>query len=52
MRAFVSSCGVPDIAKLREEYNKTHQSAGDPAANKTDWQAAARQRMAIEKIRF
>lgn len=52
MRALAGSCGVPDIAKLREEYNKTHQSAGDPAEDKTDWQAAAQQRMAIEKIRF
>lgn len=52
IRALAGSFGVPDIAKLREEYNKIHSPAGSPADHNTDWQTQARQRMAIEKIRF
>lgn len=52
IRALAGSLGVPDITKLREEYNKIHNPAGGPAEHNTDWQTQARQRMAIEKNRF
>ena len=52
LRAFAGSCGMPDITKLREEYNKTHKPAGEPAVNNKDWQEVAKQRMSIEKNRF
>lgn len=45
------SRGVPDIAKLRDEYNKTHNPAGGPADN-TSWQTKARQRLDLEQNRF
>lgn len=46
------SRGVPDIAKLRDEYHKTHKPAGSPADNNTGWQDAARKRLTLEQNRF
>lgn len=51
IHALAGSLGVPDIAKLRDEYFKTHNQAGGPAEN-TSWQTKARQRLDLEKNRF
>lgn len=54
LKALAGICGVPDIAKLRDEYLKAHPPAGEPpAANtSTDWQETARKRLLIEQNRF
>lgn len=52
IHALAGSLGVPDIAKLRDEYQKTHKPAGSPAEHNTDWQDAAKKRLALEQNRF
>lgn len=42
----------PDILAMREEYNKIHRPAGDPASNTSNWQTLASQRLEIEKNRY
>lgn len=51
IHALAGSLGAPDIAKLRDEYLKTHAQAGSPADN-TSWQTKARQWLDLEKNRF
>lgn len=46
------SRGVPDIARLRDEYAKTQNPAGGPADNNTGWQDAAKKRLTLEQNRF
>ena len=46
------SRGVPDIARLRDEYAKTQNPAGGPAEITAGWQDAAKKRLTIEQNRF
>ena len=46
----VNAYGMPDIAKMRDEYRKAHQHQDPPTTPVDHWQDAAR--LAIEKMRF
>ena len=46
----VNAYGIPDIAKMRDEYRKAHQHQDPPTTPVDNWQDAAR--LAIEKMRF
>ena len=46
----VNAYGMPDIAKMRDEYRKAHPPQDPPTTPVDHWQDAAR--LAIEKMRF
>lgn len=46
----VNAYGMPDIAKMRDEYRKAHPPQDPPSTPVDNWQDAAR--LAIEKMRF
>ena len=46
----VNAYGMPDIAKMRDEYRKAHPPQDTPTTHVDHWQDAAR--LAIEKMRF